>query len=131
MGQFKVFPILLIAALSIGCAESPTATNSGAVFITVSSPIDAGSLANAQLVNQSGSAVRIGAIGCSLGMDQLRSMVWSPVPREDDLCPQPNFTVGSGKSYPFDFTAPASAGTFRIHTFVEGDAVYSKQFVVR
>ena len=131
MGQLKLFPVLLVAALSSGCTESPTATNSGAVFITVSSPIDAASLANAQLVNQSGSAVRIGAIGCSLGMDQLGSKGWAPVPREDDLCPQPEFTVGSGKSYPFDFMAPASAGTFRIHTFVEGDAVYSKEFIVR
>lgn len=131
MSRFKLLPGLTLAVLSVGCAESPTSTNVGPVFITVTGPIDAGSMANAELVNESGAAVRIGAIGCQLGMDKLGSTGWTAVPREGDICPQPEFTVGNFESYPFDFAAPASPGRYRIHTYVEGDAVLSNPFSVR
>lgn len=130
MYRSTLTPGLLFAALCVGCTGGSPASDSRAVFIVVKGPIAQGAYGSAQLVNRSGSAIHIGAIGCGVRTDRQVSDHWSELPPVSNYCVQPVYTVEDGGSYPFTFAAPTSAGTYRLRTFVGGDSVFSAPFTV-
>jgi hypothetical protein len=101
------------------------------LWVTTAAPITAGHSVAAVLRNASGGLVRIGAIGCYVQFDRFRAGAWEPVPPDYVVCTQPEYSIPTGGMFPFEFAAPAAAGTYRLRVGVESDVVRSAAFTVR
>lgn len=131
MRRRSLIPLAVLVALGAGCAADPVTTIPDGVFITVAEPITAGSSVSAELVNHSDAPVSIGWLPCYIVTDRRVGNQWAEIPKQPAACILPEFTVGPGASFPFPFSGPATTGTFRVRTMVEGKTVYSAPFIVR
>lgn len=131
MTRLRLIPFALIAVLSVGCADVPTADSSSEVFLAVSGPVAAGAEADARLVNNSSERVEFGWLPCEARTDRQTPSGWVEVPRESVVCILPLLMLSPRGRYWFQFKAPSAAGTFRLRADVSGESVTSAPFVVR
>lgn len=131
MRRLSFLPMLLVVALATGCADSPVGGSQDDVTLVVDGPVAVGSAAAVRLVNNSDTPIQIGWLPCYIDTDRRVGDAWAKIPREIGACITPVFTVESGASFPFEFPAPATAGTFRLRTVIGNDQVFSAPFVVR
>lgn len=129
----RIRPLLALffASLPAGCSHSPVGANGDGVYLAVTATVDPGASLDAHLVNHSDAAVQVGWLPCYVMTDRRVGDRWSEIPRENQACILPVFTVERGDSLPFPLAAPATSGTFRLRTVVGVDSVFSAPFVVR
>ncbi|MES2307000.1 MAG: hypothetical protein V4558_15975 [Gemmatimonadota bacterium] len=131
MSRRFLVAMLICAAVSVACSDTPTASEGGVAFILVTGPVSSGAIAKARLVNNSEARIEVGAIGCEITTDRQEAGGWTEVPRGDGVCPLPAILIPSGRSYSFEFAAPATAGTFRLRTSSGATTILSPPFLVK
>ncbi|MES2304310.1 MAG: hypothetical protein V4558_02345 [Gemmatimonadota bacterium] len=127
----SVLASVLVSAVVAGCGGSPTDANQGSVFLAVTGSAAVGTALDAHLVNHSEVAVRVGWLPCYVMTDRRVGDRWSEIPRENQACIMPVYTINPGAEFAFPLTAPTTPGTFRLRTIVGDDSVFSSPFVVR
>ena len=129
--MMKILPLVLLCA---ACASADLPDAPISLRVVGTSAKTAGAAANAILRNLSGHVVWVGPAECYLTFDQLTGSTWTqPPPRNDLVCIAVSYAIANGADFPFGFTVPAAAGTYRLRLPlpVEHASVLSAAFMVR
>ena len=125
----KILPLVLLCA---ACASADLPDAPISLRVVGTSAKTGGAAANAILRNLSGHVVWLGLVSCYLTFDRLTGSTWTqPSPRNDRACYAVVYPIANGADFPFGFTVPAAAGTYRLRLPVERASVLSAAFMVR